>query len=527
MRKVRELFSVRNAPKGKSSLGILALTTVVVSTSLVLGGGGSSGTEVANAWVSSTSGTCVRSSTLLTYTEAVNQGKLCPRLADAVAIAQPGDKIYIRAGAYPFETIAFRASLQDLSPGCDPYGAWGTANTTNCIHIRNDGDVKIRGMDNHASSLWFQGNVTGTSGAGCGTPQACKNRTYDFHVSNEDLIGNPPPGADDDAQCNCNSVRFRTARPNPASDSTKSIDHVIVDGLDTDSTSVHGGADFIHWRNLDIGPIWADTNIRGEKGNAVEQSVIRATGPCCTPHNIVIENIFLHESNRTFWCDVNNACHPDGLYMSNGGPITIRNSAFAQIAGEPFFFESFNEGLGNENIHDVLIENSWFGCKVNSYPDAPATARTTCGSGPAIDIKNCGTAANGGCEDMLWRYNSWHGIGGAEITYTNARFIGNAGKQPPSGEPFCSAATWNHNVWYTAVGGSNCGATNANTGSSSSSSLFVNVSPGSEDFHLSGAPGSTLADGFVTPNTSDYVLGTDFDGQSRTAGSRDAGADER
>jgi hypothetical protein len=478
----------------------------------------------AHIWVDTDGGTCVDNASAVAYATAT----ACASLTAAVAAADAGDSVKIRAGSYSFQTLAVKAALQDLSPGCDPHGIWGSASSANCVKIEPDGgDVFIRGMDNHASSLWFKGTVTGTDGAGCGDPQDCSARGYNFHVTNSDLIGNPPPGADDDAFCNCNSVRFRSARPNPSTSTTNAPDHVIVDGLDVDSISVYG-SEYVHWKNVDAGPIWADTATRGERGSAVEQTVVRATGPGVglAPANLYIEGLYLHESNRSFWCDVNNACHPDGWYVSNGGPITIKNSGFSQIAGEPFFFESFNEGTGTENIHDMTIENNWMSCKVNSYPDAPGSATTTCGSGPAIDIKNCGSAAMGGCENWLVRYNSWSGIGGAEVTWTNARFIGNAGRQP-SNEPLCTQATWTYNAWYTVTGGQDCGVTNVNTGSSSATTLFTSVTPGSEDFHLAGAAGSTDADNLVSPTTSDYTLTTDFEGDSRTPTTRDAGADER
>jgi hypothetical protein len=72
-----------------------------------------------------------------------------------------------------------------------------------------------------------------------------------------------------------------------------------------------------------------------------------------------------------------------------------------------------------------------------------------------------------------------------------------------------------------------CGGTNVTTGSTAATSLFSNTSPATDNYHLTGSAGSTVADNLVTPTTADYTLTTDFDGGSRTAGSRDAGADER
>jgi hypothetical protein len=109
----------------------------------------------------------------------------------------------------------------------------------------------------------------------------------------------------------------------------------------------------------------------------------------------------------------------------------------------------------------------------------------------------------------------------------NVRFVGNAGGQPGSADDFCADAgvTWTYNAWYTQGSGANCGATNVNSGSSLATSLFTSTTAGSEDFHL--ATGLIVADNLVDPTTSDYTVTTDFEGDARTAGNRDAGADER
>lgn len=489
-----------------------AATASAVAVTVSNGGGGPIS---ANIWVDSSGGTCADSSTLLAYP---NNGTECGTLNAAVQAAEAGDIIAVRAGTYSSETISYRSALQNLSPGCDPYGTWGSVSTANCVKIVNDGEVKFRGLVNNASALWFQGPVTG--GTVCSSVSTCSARTYSFRITNSDLIGNPPAGADDDAACNCQSANFRAARPGITSTDVQRPDHIIVDGLDVDTLSIYASSNVLV-RNTDVGPMWFDTPNRGSSSGAgPDVPRIWATSGG-SPSDIVWDGVFAHEMNRTFWCDVDNACHNDGLFINSGGPITVRNSGFSQIAGEVFFVENFS---GNPDVNSLTMENTWLGCKVNSYPDAPASARTTCGSGAPIDIKNCGTTCNG----VLFRFNSWYSITGAETSYTNARFVGNAGAQPGTGDPFCIAATWTYNAWYTQGSGGNCGATNANTGSSSCTSLFSSCVPGSENFHMAGSAGSTLADDFVSPTTSDYTLTTDMDGDSRPLdANRDAGADER
>ena len=62
-------------------------------------------------------------------------------------------------------------------------------------------------------------------------------------------------------------------------------------------------------------------------------------------------------------------------------------------------------------------------------------------------------------------------------------------------------------------------------GSAVASTLpYINAVPGSEDFHLTSG---SLAQSFVTPNTADYQLAYDLDGNARPAsGPRDAGSEQ-
>jgi hypothetical protein len=483
------------------------------------------GPGTANIWVDLTGGTCVDNASAVTYTDAT----ACASLAAAVLTAEPGDKIAIRAGAYPFETLARKTTLQNLSPGCDPHGVWGTASSVNCVRVVPDsGDVWIRGMRINASSIWLEGNVTGDDGAGCGSPQQCRSRVYDFHISNTDLIGYPPPGVLIDANCNCKSSNFEIIAATASNAATRP-DHVIVDGIDSDTMAVYSAGN-VHARNVDVGPLIQDTSIRGSasgSGPAIPRIWSSGqTGGAGTSQNIYYEGMFFHNINRSKWCSINNVCHPDGLYIKNGGPITVKNSGFTQISGEVLFFENFDSIPTGGDTHDVTIENNWFGCKVFGFENAAGlNAENMCGQGPPIDIKNCGPV---GCTNFLFRYNSWYGIGGAETAYTNLRFIGNAGGQP-SNETMCTAGSWQYNAFFTQT--FSCGAalagTNVSTGSSSPSSLFASTSPATDDYHLAGAVESTVADDLVTPTSSDYDVNTDMDGEARTAGSRDAGADER
>ncbi len=474
-------------------------------------------TSTANLFVDTDGGSCTYFATATAYSSS----QACGDLNSAFQKAAPGNKIIVEGGKYPYVTLAYRSSLQNLSPGCNPYGEWGTPSTSKCIEIVANGDVTFRGLTNQASSVWMHGNVTGGE-LGTGSVAAFKARSYNLHITNSDLIGNPPAGADQDANCNCKSSNFQLARNVTTTDRSKRPDHVVFSGIDSDTASTYG-ASYVLLRNADVGPMWDDTPNRGSSsGSGPDVPRIWNQGLAGSPDHVVWDSVFVHEVNRTMWCDINNACHPDGLYVTDGEGITLRNIGMSQVTGVGLFFEHFSSDTYGS--HNVTIENSWFGCLVNSYPDSPSTARTTCGGGVPFSIKNCGY---NGCVNWLVRYNSWYAISAAQTSYTNVRFVGNAGKQPSGSSALCTAVSWTYNAFYTTSGGSNCGTTNVNTGSSSPGSLFVNVSPGQENFHLSGANGSTAADNLV-PSSTDANLNSDFDGQTRPIGTkRDAGADER
>jgi hypothetical protein len=497
-------------------------TTTSAAVAVTVDNGIASGT--ANIWVDTDGGTCVDNGSAVSYSSAT----ACGSLDDAVAIADLGDNILIRTGTYPFDTIGRVAALEDASPGCDPYGEWGSVSTTNCVHIQPDGgDVWVHGAYIYASSLWFEGNMTGDIGEG--TVAEFENRDFDFHFSNQDLIGNPPVGADVDAQCNCRSVEFQI-RPENATGTSQRPDHVILDKIDSDTMSTFSASNIL-WRNMDIGPLWIDTDNRGSQaGRGPLVPTFRYTGTAKATEDVVVDSTFFHEMNRTWWCDLNNVCHPDGLYIIGGDGYEIRNTGFTQISGEVLFFEMSGAG-DTPNLTNFLMENSWMGCKVQSYPDNPSTGTTSCGtSSTPFDIKECGPTT--GCTDVLFRYNSFYSFGAEETNMNNVRFVGNASRQMGStSEPMCALVTFSYNALWTRGSGTSCnigGNTgNLSTGSGVPTSLWVNSTPGSEDYHLAGSPGSTAADNLVTPTSSDYTLTTDIDGNARTAGSRDAGAFER
>lgn len=489
---------------------------IIFGTVLLQGGGGEPAPPgVANIWLDTNGGTCADSSSLVAYVDA----DACATLSAAVTAAEAGDVIRIKGGTYPSDSTPYVAALKDLSPACDPHGAWGSVSTTNCVQIIADEEnVIFRALSLKTSSLWLQGADVGNS---CSSHSVCAARQsdYTFHVTNTDLIGNPPAGADDDALCNCQSANFEVATEN--SDLAKQVDHVTVDNVDSDTFAVLT-SHHVYSLNADIGPLWVDTPNRGSASGS-GPGVPKARGAGVA--DIVWNGTFFHEINRTFWCDVNNACHPDGLFIDSGGPFTIQNSGMTQVAAQGFFIENFG---GGPDVHDVLIENSWFGCLAPSYVDDVANYLTSCGGfAGAFEIKNCGTT----CEDFLIRFNAIQGYSGAETSYTNVRFVGNVMEEPAATEGLCTQPTWKYNAFWRR-GFNRCTTvyegTNVDSGGTTSTVYWTNIAPATTNLHLTGSPGSTGADNVVPTSQADSDLATDADEQSRPIDTnRDSGIDER
>jgi hypothetical protein len=93
-----------------------------------------------------------------------SQSAPCATLNKAYQIASPGDTVIIKAGTYPGQSINPKSVMNNLSPGCDPCGAWGLASTVNCIRfIPESGTIEFSSTINvSASGVWLDGERTGT-----------------------------------------------------------------------------------------------------------------------------------------------------------------------------------------------------------------------------------------------------------------------------------------------------------------------------------------------------------------------------
>jgi len=163
-------------------------------------------------------------------------------------------------------------------------------------------------------------------------------------------------------------------------------------------------------------------------------------------------------------------------------------------------------------MHEVVIENSWFGPPVRGLDEPNGANRND--RQPELQLDG----DYGGWRNWLIRFNSF--FNGVDVGFAsspdfrNVRVIGNIGGAP---QCFSGAGglTWAYNAWI----GGRCGKTDVSLGGYP----YRNTRIGSEDFHLTGGRAINLVRG----RGRDDRLSRDIDGQRRPRGrARDAGSDE-
>lgn len=439
---------------------------------------------LANVWIDQNGGACVRNASPAAYVDA----DACTRDA-AEAVWQWGDTVLIRGGAtYAGKwTIEYRAATDN--GGCDPYAEWGAANTSQCVRIEPAPDETVTmdgAVEIHQGGLWLNGTRTGT--------WPSLSPTYNWKVTGFIDVESDGVGAQ--------------------------ADNTVVNGIDASAIGAFG-TDRAMFRQTDAGGRVCDslsTFIDPDTGlgiNTFESKISAAAGTNAT--NTVFDSIYFHDVYRNQG-GATGDCHDGALFIVNGDGITIRNSVWSQNWVYDIQVQNFS---GSEPTN-ILIENNWFGCGVEGGNITTNPSGVTQCNGQAAIQWDDGLAAN-----VLVRYNTFRDTSWScfvvPCSYSNVRFIGNIGGNPPSGtnQPCGDAGvTFGYNAWETST----CGGTDIVVGAPSS--VVVSTSAGSENYHLSNT--SNAANNLVVTGTGDYALLTDIDGAARPIGAnRDAGSDEQ
>ena len=433
---------------------------------------------MANLWVSPLAGSCTRQAAA--GLEIPSQD--CGSLAAAYHAAQCGDVVNIVPGSYPLQSLVDDSSHDSCS---SPVVFEGVSERS----------VVIVGVDagsnQHSASNWTLQNATVAGGFALFAPG--HNITINHVQTGNFYMGGPwnvtvensnlgpcynlvslPAG-----QTNGNGDPGPTYSPNPAISCNDNIK------LDSDGTLA----------------------------------------------NITFKNNVIHD----FLDDDSNGYydHFECVFVDGGTNIMFDSNEFYDCQIYSIFIQDF----GGHGLNGLTIQNNWFwadqGIMGACTFDVSGCPAENAGGVHPNTIVFGGNGANE--KNILIRYNTFDpccGIGDEGTpslsSGANARIVGNLlGDAVAQGgtTPYCIAnISYGYNLMQTSHGGSHVGRCGTGDQTTSTIPTMGTGQYGStlDDLHLRCG---TLAENFVTPNTSDYQLGYDIDGNPRnSSGPRDAGA---
>jgi hypothetical protein len=490
--------------------GVLAVAGVLIGGGTYVVGDGGGDPFTANVYLASSGGSsgCTRSATPLEYDDAA--GHICNTFDVACSAATGGDIIGVKDGAHAVDAPARRAVLMDNGDCSDGAGANtnpnGSSIPASWVSFQcADGAETPRSVEVAASAM---GTAGGSMDINAKLHAEFKGRCFYFPIINMGLgdatLTSQYVRFDDvqfqGFQClGCQDVAFLNAEHGPA----------IFCGQD-------GGPVAEQYECNPSGPYWESRWAARADGNVdlvgMEMYLHQNSGAIGAA-NISYINVYSHDIQTK----ENVGWHPGCLQTEKLTGLLIDRSRFERCAIEPILL---NDPF---TLVDSTIQNSMIGCNTDGTDNAGGTYdQIASGSQKTID--------NGGnMNNVLIRYNTLctQAILSGSDTFTNARLIANLFLATGTA---CSVTgiTYDYNV---VVGGT-CGANSTNV----SAGLVVNRGVDDNncstsctalmDHHLTGSA-VTGVDNAVTPTSSDYALTYDYDGDARTSGSRDVGADER
>ena len=203
------------------------------------------------------------------------------------------------------------------------------------------------------------------------------------------------------------------------------------------------------------------------------------------PRDILIDGVTFHD-----WRVAVQGQHTECLQIASGERVAVRNSRFLRCEATGNIHVT-NYGLSNVTS-DITIENNFFSTTINGFYAVQASAR------PNLLIRN-----NSATQGIYIYGQSGQGVD----PNLNVRVIANVA--PLKVYECVSGVKYSRNVWSDAK----CGATD-----SVGAPAFINT--GSLDLHISPAS-AAVGRGSATEGSE-----ADIDGDPRSSGAPDAGADE-
>jgi hypothetical protein len=477
----------------------------------------------ANVWVSRAgSDDCTRSPVRLAYAQA--DGHICRHWDAAYQAASSEDHDIVRVIDGVYESTYWTTGPVDAESDLDSY------------LIRAGGPAKDRGR------------VTFS----CGTPGSDEGVTFAQPASVIEGSGVTIDGGGDWRTSRPSCFRFRAVLTGWTGDSAWA-NRFVIKGSHLASLFIAGshGAAAI---DDEIGPsvdchdsawpVKAERcrNIVGDDEayyyqrregvpSPVGQTQYTAASDCsANPSDIVFSDDFIHDINglgdrgtETHTGPIQNGGSPSGGCQVIASRVTLRSNLFENVIIGDF-------APAGSDRH-VTVENNWFGPNSSPATDGrcvPLSAARPCGrshESPRAILPDERWGAGG--SDWLIRFDTFAtpGLDIADgFAYSNARIIGNLFL---AGNVACGAGEFRFSYNVYAGGATRCpGSHQVSTRRRVVIDSVYSPTSSGLDLRLAGPPGSTIADGFVTPTGRDFALATDFAGHRRSA-PRDAGASER
>jgi hypothetical protein len=239
--------------------------------------------------------------------------------------------------------------------------------------------------------------------------------------------------------------------------------------------------------------------------------------------NITFKNNVIHD----FLDDDSNSYydHFECVFIDGGTNVTFDSNKFYDCQIYSIFIQDFQ----GHPLNGLTVQNNWFwadqGIMGACTSDGNCPAENAGGSHE--DTLVFGNSSTGAATNVLIRYNSFDPCCGIANEVTppassdNVRVIGNI--LGPGAGTCISGITYAYNLFKSGTGPCGTGDTTYSTSPFMATGKYGSTL---DDLHLGPSPCSTNpAANLVTPNTSDYQLNYDIDGNTRNAtGPRDAGA---